>query len=243
MSFELSALSADDAERIAASARAAILQSSTLESAARTVCAELYDGFRGSEGTRDCVMVRCYITHPYGTLTPDIQRFAKRAYGAIAITPPEPEMRCLVLLGTVGDEPEWNERQRSRGHQAIPLPSPHVVERAPMIAQLVRELGLDLSRVIRPAPDLLRGGRSESNGVFHVEQAKGSPYVPAQADFVERYGVRSVLGFGGALPSGDLFAIILFARVTIESAVAVHFRTVAADVLKGISESAPKVFD
>ena len=52
--------------------------------------------------------------------------------------------------------------------------------------------------------------------MFYVPTASGSPYVPVQADFVAKYGVQSVLCFGGLLSSKDLFAVILFSKIQIE---------------------------
>jgi hypothetical protein len=46
--------------------------------------------------------------------------------------------------------------------------------------------------------------------VFYVPDAVGSPYVPVQEGFVLKYGVKSVLCFGGMLPSRDLFASFYF---------------------------------
>ncbi|HEX6372785.1 MAG TPA: hypothetical protein VF006_27940 [Longimicrobium sp.] len=202
----------------------------SMESAATAVCRFLYDEIGdGGEG-RACVLVRFYKTHPYGALPPELQRFAKRAFGAVAISPPEPGMKCLTLLATVGDEPQWNDRRASENHQAIPLPSPYVVERAPMIAQLIREFGMDLGSVVRPSGDVVRALGGKSYGVFHVENAAGSPYIPAQEGFVDRYGIRSVVGFGGLLPTGDLFGVILFSRVHVPVGSADRFRSLALDL-------------
>src|SRR5262249_11030000 len=63
--------------------------------------------------------------------------------------------------------------------------------------------------------------------VFHVAEAVGSPHIPAQAEFVIPHGVRSVLGFGGMLPSRDLFAVILFSRTPIPRGTAALFRPLA----------------
>ena len=41
------------------------------------------------------------------------------------------------------------------------------------------------------------------------------------------YGVKSALGFGGMLPSGGLFAVILFSRAPISRETAALFQTVA----------------
>lgn len=243
MSYDLTRFGLEAMALCAAGLRSACAAGAqTMESRARALCRYLYGELTGPDGESACVLVRCYVTHPYGGLPHDLQRFAKRAFGAVAITPPEPTMKCLVLLATAGDEPAWNDRRASQGHQAIPLPSPHIVERAPMIAQLIRELGLDIAKVVRPTGLVhhLGGGRQ---GVFHVEQAAGSPYIPAQSGFVDRYGIRSVLGFGGTLPSGELFAIILFARIPIRVDTADRFRTLAADVRGCLTSGGDQVFD
>jgi hypothetical protein len=66
--------------------------------------------------------------------------------------------------------------------------------------------------------------------VFHVEQAVGNPFIPAQEEFVVRYGIQSVVGCGGQLRSGELFAVILFSKVPIDETAADRFRTIALDV-------------
>jgi two-component system NtrC family sensor kinase len=63
--------------------------------------------------------------------------------------------------------------------------------------------------------------------VFHIEEALGHPCIPAQAEFVQQYGVKSVIGFGGRLPSGEAFAAVLFSAVHIPPAAANHFRVIA----------------
>jgi hypothetical protein len=215
---------------------------SSIEAAAGAFCRFLYDELAGSAEERACVMVRCYTTRAYGELPDELQRYAKRALGVVAITPPDRAMKCLALLATVGDEEPWNDRRSSKGHQAIPLPSPHIVERAPMVAQLIQELGFQLDEVVRrptqAAPDLIR----KTYGIFHVEEAAGSPYIPAQEGFVQRYGIQSVLGFGGALPGGDILATILFSRVPISVAAAERFRALALELTTGLGKLEPRVF-
>jgi len=202
----------------------------TLEEAAQRVCRVLYDELVTSDRSKACALVRCYKTHPFGKLQPELRAFAK---ATLQGRTPSPTMRCLTLLGTVGDEPAWNSRRTSVSHQAIPLPSADIVEKAPMIAQLIRQFGLELSDVVEPTTDLVRELGGKTYGVFHVAEAAGSPYVPAQDDFVARFGIRSVVGFGGSLPSADLFAVILFTRVPVSSETADRFRNLALDVKSG----------
>ena len=202
----------------------------TFEGAARSVCDYLYNELTGSDGERACALVRCYKTLPYSELQPELKEFVKANLAGEA---PRQTMKCLTLLGTVGDERNWNSRARSKGHKAIPLPSPDIVEQAPMIAQLIRAFGLDLSAVVNPGKDVVRDLMGKTYGVFFIADAKGSKFIPAQEEFVLRYGIKSVLGFGGSLNSGDLFAVILFSKVAIPESSADRFRTVALDVKSG----------
>lgn len=201
----------------------------SMEATARRVANFFHDRLRdeGSEdGERQLVLARVYRTMPYAALEPELQAFADRQLHHHA---PAPDLRCLCLLASAGAREEWNDRRRSRGHQAIPLPSPEMVEQAPMIAGLAKQFGLTLSALIRPSQEVADlGGRSY--GVFHVEEAEGSPLIPAQVEFVAPYGVRSVVGFGGALRSGDVFAVILFTRVPVTRDAADRFRSLALDV-------------
>jgi hypothetical protein len=99
-----------------------------------------------------------------------------------------------------------------------------------MISQLVRQLGLEISALLEPAPEMLMDFEQRTYNVFHVADALGSPHIPAQADFVVPYQVRSVLSFGGILPNGELFAVILFGRVTVTRETAEMFKTIALSV-------------
>jgi hypothetical protein len=188
------------------------LGAGSMEEASQRVAQWIFDSFGDAEkGERGCVLVRVYKTHPLGSLSPELQQFAAQSAGGEVLSP---SVRCLVLFGTFGVEPAWCSRTSSRGHQAIPLPSTEAVARLPMVSQLVGQLGVDVAHLVTPGTPLLIDPDERRYNVFHVEHAHGCPHIPAQ-DFVEQYGVRSVLGCGGQLPDGELYAAILFSRVTI----------------------------
>ncbi|MDP9204862.1 MAG: hypothetical protein M3P12_05290 [Gemmatimonadota bacterium] len=205
----------------------------TLEASAQRACRFLYDELVGPDGERACALVRCYKTNAYGSLDPDLQGFAREVLGA---EQPRPGMKVLTLMATIGQSAAWNSRHLSRGHRAIPLPSPEIVEKAPMISQLIKEFGLELSHVLQPQADVVKELAGKRHGVFHVESALGSPYIPAQQEFVARFGIKSVLGFGGMLATGDLFAVILFATVHVPGKAADRFRSLALDVKGAFSK-------
>jgi hypothetical protein len=98
-----------------------------------------------------------------------------------------------------------------------------------MIARLIEDMGFDIEAVVTGSRST-RSGDSRTYDVFHVEDAVGSPHIPAQHDFVLRYGITSVVGFGGLLRSGELYSVILFARVPIPKSSATRFRAIALDV-------------
>lgn len=232
MTYDLTKFDLGDMLKCSLRLREAASGAPTLEVSAQRVCRFLYEELNGPDGQRACALVRCYKTHSYGSLDPDLQSFAREALGSV---PPRTTMKVLTLMATVGQSAAWNSRHLSRGHKAVPLPSPEIVEKAPMISQLIRELGLELSHVLQPSPDIVKELAGKRHGVFHVEQALGSPYIPAQQEFVVRFGIKSVLGFGGMLATGDLFAVILFATVHVPSSAAERFKSLALDVKSAFS--------
>lgn len=181
----------------------------------------------GDTGRPACALVRLYRTVPFRDLNVMLRGFAR---GLLGPSSPDPAMKCLTLLGTAGEKPSWNSRKLSLNHQAIPLPSEEVVSQSPMIAQLVSQLGLDVSEVLAPTSGLIADVENRIYNVFYVAEAKGSPYVPAQQEFVVRHRIRSVLGLGGLLAPGDLYAVILFSKQPISKEIAALFRPLTLSV-------------
>jgi len=199
-----------------------------MEASAERIVGYLYNALADSAtGVRDCALVRLYKTHEYGTLEPAQQAFAS---GLLDEPPPSADMKCLTLLASIGDEPGWCARQTSAGHQAIPLPSRQFVESIPMIARLIQQLGMKIEDVIDPDPKFLLDSDQHAYNVFFVPDVLDSPHVPAQDDFVVPYHIKSAIGFGGMLPTGNLFVVILFTRVPVNEHTAQLFRTLSLNV-------------
>lgn len=207
--------------------RAAVRGAESLEEAADRLVRYLHEQcVSQATGERSCALIRFYGTLPFRLLDPSLQAFAQSQLNGLTATP---ELRCLTLLASSGDEIRWNSRLSSRGHRAIPLPSADAIRGAPMIMRLFESLGLDVERLISGGTPAMRASESRTYEVFHVEQALGSPFIPAQTEFVVPYGIQSVLGFGGMLRNGELFSVILFSRHRIPAASAARFRTIALD--------------
>ena len=157
-------------------------------------------------------LVRLYLTQRTDHLEPSVRDFAIAAGTDSRLGP---DVVCLALLGTAGEEAAWNDRQRSVGHKAIPLPSVEAVQRLPMVWKLFEQLGVDARRVVDADRELPLELERRPYDVFYVADARDHPSVPAQADFVIPYGVRSAIGFGGVLPDRETFAVVAFSSVPI----------------------------
>lgn len=202
--------------------------SKSMEETAGRIVRYFYDNLiDGQTGGRACALVRFFKTHKYGQLDNELRTSAGNMLGDVTAFH---DMKCLVLLATAGERPEWESRKTSTGHKAIPLPSENAVQQIPMIKNLIHQLGISVGMFVNPAPELLLDMEQKTYNVFHVPEASGSPYIPAQKEFVIPYGIKSALGFGGMLPSGDIFAIIMFLKVPISTEVADLFKTLSLNV-------------
>ena len=149
----------------------------SMESSADGIVRLLLDRLVDKEtGDRACALVRFYKTHRCAGLPPDLREFAEKRLGPTD----DPEfVRCLTLLATAGERPEWNDRSASVGHRAIPLVDAETVRKSPMIYQLLSQLGYEFDTVVGSATnDLILDFRPQTYNVFHIENAQGSPSFP-----------------------------------------------------------------
>jgi PAS domain S-box-containing protein len=202
--------------------------STSMEEVAGRVVRYLREEFVCSESGEPAFLLgRFFKTHAFGKLPENIAHAAGQGLQGQCFPP---ETKCLTLLATAGSRPEWCVRECSRDHQVIPFPSAEAVHRAPMIAGLIQALGLDIDAVVKPDENHHFEFENGLYEVFHVPVAAGSPWIPAQAEFVIPFGVQSVVGFGSPLPSGNIFAVIAFSRVPISRETADLFKVLSLSV-------------
>ena len=220
---------------------AAVGQTS-LEGTSQRIVELIYSALSGEQsGTSQLALARCFVTRPFSALSaiPDLQGTAQELLGGEI---PDPTHRCLLLMATRGVEPAWNTRTSSAGHKAIPLGSQLLMERTPMITELMRQLGIPreyyLNRGLLPPLSV----PVRSAGCFYIPVALGSPFIPAQDRFVVPYGVRSVLGLGSTLGARDIFAVLLFFRVEISQELAQLLSQLTVSIKIGLSTVVPHLF-
>ena len=201
----------------------------SVEQFAQAACELLHQGLVDSGGSRQTALVRFYGTAQLGALPPADRAFVS---GLPRVAPLSAETMCLTLLGTAGTQLAWNDRSRSQGHRVVPLPDAAAVDELPMVAALLGQLGIDVEALTRSSAHVVLPSDSEDYRIFHVPEARDSPLIPAQ-DFVREHAIASAVGFGGALPTGEVYAVVLFSTVPVSLFSARLLATIALSINLG----------
>jgi hypothetical protein len=196
----------------------------TFEQAAQRTTEVIYAAFRSS-----LVLVRTFITVPFGQLprdTQDMVRDAARDYHVADLV--KPDTLVLSLAGTAGRQPTWNDRKMSRRHQGIPLISSRFVESIPMTSRLLQQMGVGSGWI--DSKDLSLFDQSVASRLFYVPDAATTvdelmrKAIPDQ-DFVRTNGVKTVFGVGGSyvMQQNALLVMVVFCAEPVPKSVAGMF--------------------
>ncbi len=209
----------------------------SFEDAARIFARVLYEEFRDL-----VVLARVFAVVPFRRLGAGDRAFVERSLERAAHAELTGSTPVLTLFGTRGIEERWNDRTQSRDHRAIALISEAFVEEAPMIAKLFAEIDTVPRRAADGDWQFVRK-TADGDGLFFVGDARtttdprGRHVIPSE-DFVERYGVRTVFGFGThAVESDIVIAVIVFCSKTLMRPVAQRF-TSTIEVLRSATREA-----
>ncbi|MEG3899977.1 MULTISPECIES: histidine kinase [unclassified Microcoleus] len=211
----------------------------SMEASSQKIVKYIYQHFCDSQtGENTCVSVRLFKTHPYGELEDSLQQSARCLMKGNS---PAADMKCWTLLAAAGTEPQWNSRHTAAKNPAIPLVSAKLVAQMPAISEIIRQFGLDIPTFLGIEPERFLQLEPAVLNIFHVPEAKGSPFIPEQDSLIIPYQVKSVLGFGGLLRSGSLFAVVMFLKVKIPKSRAEMFKNLALSVKTVLSLSDEKL--
>ncbi len=172
-------------------------QDLTFEMLSQKLMHNIYDDFGDEQGQRIFILTRIFRLCKYLELPPEAHNEIDSSSGKF----------WLALCGTVGDEPAWNNRHQSQGHRIIPGGA----FQTPMLKAVFEQMALEN----QAEEGLKLEDYNIAERFFHVEKAPGSPNIVAQAEFVDRYGVQSVMGIGSPFISGSLYFALFFSRSTI----------------------------
>ena len=230
--MSLATLSLVDVARCIARVRHLAGRSSSIESFAQHLMQCLQETFRApTGGDAEMALSRCFVAQPFTEVAADVKTWLQLDQRRTA----EPSGGlCLSLMGSAGVVEGWNDASRSSRYRAIPIEADRFATRFPMFAEIFRQVGISTDKP-RLGEGMTIGSAGTGCNVFHVPVALGSPYVPAQEDFVKPFGVRSVVGFGGWYGQGLYFIVILFSRVAIPPRSVELLRLLALSVRVGFN--------
>lgn len=225
---DLSRFTLGDMTRMAAAIRRLGEGASSTQNFATTLCRYLYDQFRDEAGLRQTALVRLYSTLPLDELPDPDQALAHRSHpGGLAA-----DTTCLALLATAGDQPGWNDRTAAAHRQVLPLTDPAQFAALPVMNALMAQVGLEPSAVLSRWHPSGSPGRGTRQRIFHVAQQTLEPGHPAYR-FSQKHHLQSLVGFGGALPGGGLFGVMVFTRVLLQPEAARMFQLLAHSATYG----------
>lgn len=175
-------------------------RANSFEDAAQLATEQIFNHFGKIDGRQPFALVRIFrITH-YEHLPAELQPLADPQYE-----------NWLALMGTTGVEPAWCDRHQSQSHKLLPTQG----DLTPMLQAAFEQIGL-LEQPVPESNDFLQG-TAVMNRYFHVQEAPGSSYVPAQSEFVEPYGIQSVIGLGTRFLSTSAYFMIAFSTVPVDT--------------------------
>ncbi len=186
--------------------------SASMQESSQKIVDYIYEHFYDSETEQNsCALVRLFKTHPYGALEDSLQASARCL---IKDTLPVAEMKCWTLLAAAGKEPHSNYSLVNK-NIVIPLVNQEFVAEMPGISELILRLGLDIPTVLGMDREKMLESEHKLLNAFYISNAKDSPFIAEQDSLVIPYGIKSVLGIGGLLPSGSLFVVMIFLKIQI----------------------------
>lgn len=187
-------------------------KAASMQDSSQKIVDYIHEHFYDSETEQNsCALVRLFKTHPYGELTDSLQASAR---SLMTPTIPVADMKCWTLLAAAGKEPQSNYSLIAKDI-VIPLVNQELVAEMPAIAELISQLGLDIPTVLGVAPEKVLESEHKLLNIFYIPNAKDSRFITEQDSLIIPYGVKSVLGIGGLLPSGSLFVVMIFLKVQV----------------------------
>jgi hypothetical protein len=184
----------------------------SFEEAAQICVKAIYDNFGSDDGRRTFALVRIYRLCKYDSLPQALQQAASSDIA-----------EWMALMATIGIEPSWCSRHQSMGHKALPVSD----KRSPMLAEAFNQIGF---ADIEETADTFLKEATFLTRYFHIEHAPGSPFVPAQSEFVEPYSIKSVIGIGSKFLSDSAYMALCFAVEHIDKPTAQKFANLSAYV-------------
>ena len=226
--FDLTKFSLQDMSEIGEALQRLELKAKNIDELSDMMAQYFFDNLVDTQtGEKSSVLVRFFMTYPYSSLDAELRQSVDKMLNGQSV---QQDMKCLKLSATAGVEPEWNSTVHSKDHRILPLENEEMLKKNIMVHQFIHQMGIDISNVLNPDPKQSSELEGRVFNVYHIPDAIGSPSIPAQDKFVIPYGIKSAMGFGGMLPTGNLFALLIFSKTKISHDTANLFKNIALNV-------------
>jgi two-component system NtrC family sensor kinase len=224
MAYDLEQFTLQDMTECGMALRKLGMQARSMEEVAQLTVSYLFDTLTASVlGGNACLLVRFFVTAPCARLPADLQDRVRKTYPSV-----QDSTACLVLLGTRGIKPEWNDRRLAQNDQVLPLNTPDLTDRLPMVGELMSQLGTPMTKLeMRGRSRFLVDERRHNYNVLYVPDPINDCSLSVQEEFIAPNDIKSVVGYGGLLPSANAFAVVLFLGMAVPHQAALAFRPFA----------------
>lgn len=224
----------DDLETFSRDLRSFGRQSSDMREAAGSIASYFSDNLGGADGNPEAVVVLVHKTHPFHKLSDELRSLAR-----LASTDVEDDTTCLVRLAVAG----YEDPDPSPSSLVQPL-TPGAFREQPVLEVLFSVMGVDLDVALDPLEAMRANLHHRDLNVFLVQDVQNSELFggPDQRRQIEELGIRSLLGIGGALPTGDLFFVFMFTRTMVSDSSARLMRSLAPAVKASLVPHALRPF-
>jgi len=172
----------------------------TFEEAAQHVVRNIYDTF-----ANQFALVRIFRLMRHEELLPELQLLTNDGYN-------------VTLMASYGDEDSWKHRLNSKSYKVLGITD--ALER-PMFNAAFSQIGLAWGDDVE-ADDIMNNHLSMTK-YFYVEHAAGNEYITHQGNFVEPYGIKSVLAIGSSFVSQEAYIMIAFSKTYLDTTAARAF--------------------
>ncbi len=183
---------------------------SSFEEIAQQVAEEIYGNFWLDSDESQFALLRVFRLFHYKELSPELKLRADANTDF-----------WMALMGTYGDQVVWRNRYQSVGHQVFPAGD----QQSPMLKAAFEQIDLKPGQITDTNMAFMEGSALTPH--FHVENAPGNPYIPAQDEFVIPYKIKSVVGIGCAFLSKALYLMIGFSKTPIDKNAAENFASLS----------------
>lgn len=181
-----------------------------LEDAAQKFSELMYREFSNS-----IILTRVFVTIPFSKLPSDNQNFVIKIADSAGIRSQiRDNTLVLSLLGTQGQNEDWNNRRNSKKHAGIPLISDDFIDSISMMSRLLKELGIRLDWLADYDAGIVKKKLGRLSGLFYVQDAanttddRGRKVISAQ-DFVKTYNIKTVFGMGGGYSVRGIYSVMI----------------------------------